>query len=331
MTTELQLTAPLPWQLTQWDYLLKRREQNNLPHALLFYGIAGLGKQSLAVEFAKTLFCAQKNNQVCGYCSACQLIKAKSHPDFYHLQPEEPGKAIRIDQIRELTAQFSQTSQQGGYKIALIEPADALNTAAANALLKTLEEPTPNTLVILITSQPSFLSATIRSRCQSINFLPPENNVAEAWLNKYDHSDWTLLLALAEGAPLKALEFSDPDFLKQRANFFRDFATLSLEKSSNPIEMAGKWFKSDLRQIINWLKVGIIDMIRLQNGVELSQLMNRDCVQSFEMIVQKINAQRLYSYLDKLYKVSQELNIVSLQQQLVLEDLLCTWCAHMRN
>ena len=149
----------LPWQHTRWQEMLARRANGRLPHALLLCGLRGVGKQHFAARFAQALLCEQpaSDGQACQACRSCLLFRAGTHPDYWPVTPAEEGKSILIDQIRELNASLVFTSHAGGYKIAALWPADRMNSAAANALLKTLEEPSANTLLMLITSRPAFL------------------------------------------------------------------------------------------------------------------------------------------------------------------------------
>lgn len=245
----------------QWNYLLNRLQQNNLPHALLLSGDKASDKSAFAIKFSKTVLC--EHHTACNECRNCQLIQANSHPDFYHLQPEEAGKAIRIDQIRELIAQFNQTAQQNSYKIAIIEPADALNPAAANALLKTLEEPNANTLIFLISDNPSLLSATIRSRCQIIKFFTPQQTFV-------------------------------PN--EQQQKLLND-----LKSNLDPIQIASHWLKQNINEIVEDLILITMEKIRS----------NTD--------------KNLFNFLDKLYEAKKNILRSNLNQQLLLEDLFCSW------
>lgn len=210
----------------QWNYLLNRLQQNNLPHALLLVGDSSSNKSEFANNFAKTLLCEQQT--ICKVCRHCQLIAANSHPDFYHLQPEAEGKAIRIDVIRELIEKLNQTAQQNSYKIAIIEPADALNIAASNALLKTLEEPPANTVIFLLTENPNALPATIRSRCQTLKFPTTYN-------------------AFTPNAQQQKL-ISDLDKISN--------------KQIDPLSVAAQWTKKDVKAIIEDLILITMEHIR---------------------------------------------------------------------
>lgn len=210
----------------QLNYLLTRLQQNNLPHALLLVGDISSNKSEVANNFAKTLLCTQQT--ICNACRHCQLIVANSHPDFYRIQPEEKGKAIKIDTIRELIEKLNQTAQQNSYKIAIIEPADALNIAASNALLKTLEEPPTNTIILLLTENPSSLSATIRSRCQILKF--------PATYNAFTPNT-------------------------QQQKLISDFDKIA-NKQIDPLSVAAQWSKKDAKAVIEDLILITIEHIR---------------------------------------------------------------------
>ncbi|MCU7810034.1 MAG: DNA polymerase III subunit delta', partial [Candidatus Thiodiazotropha sp. (ex Notomyrtea botanica)] len=211
----------LPWQDEQWLRLQQARQQGRLPHALLFGGPRGVGKEAFALAFAQATLCPDSDDEgrPCGICRHCHLLHSGTHPDFQWVVPEEESKSgeIKIDAIRKLTASAGLTAQSGGHKVVIIQPAHRMNTAAANSLLKTLEEPTRDTLIILLTDQPARLLPTIRSRCQQVHFQIPPNQDSLDWLGgKIKHADGETLLSLASGAPLLALKLDDADLLAAR-------------------------------------------------------------------------------------------------------------------
>jgi len=132
------MTEPFPWQRSLWQRLWQRRRDGRLPHALLFCGPAGVGKRNLAQSFAQTLLCEAGGERACGRCKGCHLWQAGAHPDYLAVGPKEAGKPIVIDQVRELCAFLGFTRQRAAHKVALLAPAEAMNTHAANSLLKTL-------------------------------------------------------------------------------------------------------------------------------------------------------------------------------------------------
>lgn len=202
---------PLPWQGSQWAGLVALANSGRLPHALLLAGPSGTGKTAFAARLAELVLCAESGAQPCGACRHCRLAAAGSHPDLMNVRPEAPGKAVLIEAVRTLRDFCAARPHQGGWRVALIEPAEALTHSAANALLKTLEEPGTRTLLLMIAHQPGHLPATIRSRCRLLRFPEPDRQTALTWLREQlpERQDLEQLLHHAGGRPLRALALSD--------------------------------------------------------------------------------------------------------------------------
>jgi len=203
----------LPWQQARWDRVQRLRGGARLPHALLVSGPGGTGEGRFADVLMQALLCTAATERApCGECHACHEYTAGTHPDAVRIDPEEPGKAIGIDRIRELTGRLNLTSG-GRSKVARIEPAESMTLAAANSLLKTLEEPPGDSVLLLVSERPGRLPATVRSRCQRITFGLPERDSALAWLQEQPEMEqpeyW---LDRAGGAPLRALEMAAAGF-----------------------------------------------------------------------------------------------------------------------
>ena len=199
------------WQREAVDRWQRWLAQNRLPHAVMLTGPVGVGKRRLAQALAAQALCQEPvDGQACGHCRACELLAAGTHPDTVFTRPEQGSAQIRVDQIRTLIHALTLTPRLGSRRVALIQPADAMNENAANALLKTLEEPGAAILLLLVTAQPQRLPATVRSRCQILPVALPATETARAWLR--DHApdaaegDRDLALALAADAPCRALE-----------------------------------------------------------------------------------------------------------------------------
>lgn len=158
-----------------WQQLLTAYEKQSLPHALLFSGQEGLGKEALALKFANFLLCAKPHKQACGKCKTCKLFTANTHPDFMRIKPEGTSKVIKIDPIRNIIDFVNNKAQLSGYRVIIITPADSMNLYASNALLKTLEEPNDKVVFILVSSHATALPITIRSRCRKINFATSQD------------------------------------------------------------------------------------------------------------------------------------------------------------
>ncbi|MCG7894266.1 MAG: DNA polymerase III subunit delta' [Candidatus Thiodiazotropha taylori] len=326
--------SPMPWHQQQWQQLQQSLNQGRLSHALLLSGPPGLGKQQFALSFAQSLLCSNpsESGQACGTCQHCHLIQAGNHPDLQWIGPEEGSKSgeIKIDAIRALTSSAALTAHSAKYKVIGIQPAHRMTNGAANSLLKTLEEPTSGTLILLLTDQPARLLPTIRSRCQSVVFHPPQRTQALAWLSgKVEHADPALLLGLANGAPLKALALNDKTLLESRSEMLNQFLALS-DQRLDPVKLAGIWQKFDYKLLIEWLIGWIIDLQRLKLSSSGAALSNPDRAQALQKTADKLNSRAIQSYLKKLYAV-RALTDSNINLQLTLEKLLIEWQACSRQ
>lgn len=316
----------LPWQAANWRRLMDANASGRMPHALLLTGTLGLGKSHFAHRLAASLLCHSplEDGKPCGDCQGCRLLHAGTHPDFTLIQPEEPGKAIKIDTIREFTQKEGLTSRSGGYKIIIIEPADALNTAAANSLLKTLEEPVERTLMILVSANPGRLPATIRSRCQRYQFAPPDEATALAWLGEQLQPgvELRLLLSLAAGAPLLAVDYARQGILEEREKLIDEL--LGILNGREPVGIALRWSKLDQQSLINWFSGWVVDLVRLKIAPESANIINVDQRERLQALARKVNSRRLYALLDRLFDANRTLG-AQLNTQMQLESLLLDW------
>ena len=326
----------LPWQVKQWQSLQQSVQQDRLPHGLLLQGPAGVGKFAFARLFAQTLLCQQPESvlvpasstevlQPCGQCSSCQLIAAGNHPDFQIIEPEKDGGQIKVDQIRALIESTSLSSQYNGYKVIIINPAEAMNISAANSLLKTLEEPPQKTLLILVARQISRLPATIRSRCQMRQFALPETKQAIEWLKIQlsDQSDSQIgsLLEVAEGAPLHAREYAGTPLLEQQQAVFEDFRGLA-QGRLDPVHIANEWLKHDHLLPINWLYSWVSDMIRLKQAGD-NKIRYAGRSEALQSLAQDVDLKRLFALLDQTTEALQLVN--QLNPLAIIEKLLIYW------
>ncbi len=232
------LSAPFPWQSAQWSRLTRAFAAKQLAHAYLLSGSEGLGKALFADAFARYALCLnpakQKTTQgsdslarACGECANCLKGGSGNHPDIVRIEPEEGSRNIKIDQIRNLSEFVIRSSHSGGAKLAILQDAHLLNANAANALLKTLEEPNDNTHVFLVSSHPGRLVATIRSRCQKLAFQVPGAEIASSWLRSIvGDGNVDSLLQASEFRPLTALQLAEGDSLQSRALFLQSICEL---------------------------------------------------------------------------------------------------------
>jgi DNA polymerase-3 subunit delta' len=239
----------LPWHDEPWQRLQARRQRDAMPHALLLAGPAGLGKRAFAQRLVQGLLCQNaRDGDACGECRSCLLFQAGTHPDVialgFGLRKDGVQRSeIVVDQIRELSARLAKVSQFGGWQIATIEPADAMNVAAANALLKTLEEPAAQTLLLLVADAPWRLPQTIRSRCQRIEFQLPETAQAVAWLSALGVPEPTQALAAAGGNPGLARALAEDGSLERRREVRKDLAALAAGRGE-AMEVVRRWLDS---------------------------------------------------------------------------------------
>ena len=271
------------WLDPAWEQLQAQRAR--LPHALLIYGTPQIGKRTLAEHFAQSLLCETPaaNGHPCGVCQACHWFTDGNHPDYRAILPEilrpadaespgadaaegeggakskTPSKEIKIEQIRSLDTFFSIGTHRGGAKVVLLYPADALNAASGNALLKTLEEPSPGTVFLLVTSRLDHLLPTIRSRAAKFAVAPPTPELAIAWLANEGVSDPETALAEAGGAPLAALGEKDDEATVETHALLLD--ALSAERAIDPVATAEKCDKAGAELLTLWLSQWVADLI----------------------------------------------------------------------
>jgi DNA polymerase III subunit delta' len=324
--------APFPWQAAAWQQLQARLQDDRLPHALLVCGVSGTGKTLFARRFAQFSLCRTPDSgQPCGKCSACIQFHAGSHPDYRHVTIPADKSVITIAQMRELIADLNLTSQHGGRKVALIEPADAMNGASANALLKTLEEPGAGTLLILVSARPARLPATIRSRCQMLRMLPPALDQTLRWLDEHSHrKDWPVLLGLAGGGPLTALQLAASSQVEARLDMFRALGEIRSGRR-NPVLCAKDWSskEADMMLTLRLFQSWVMDLIALETGAA-DTVINKDAMELLQSNAQGIHLRGLHGMLGRLNEAV-ALASTSVNRQLLLESLLSDWAEGLKT
>jgi DNA polymerase-3 subunit delta' len=249
----------LPWHRDPWQRVAAWLASGRIPHAVLLAGRAGLGKGLFAEALAQALLCpaVAPDGSACLRCRSCQLFASGTHPDLLRVEPLEPGKPIKIEAIRDLVTAMGLRSALGRRRVALLTPADAMNRNAANALLKTLEEPPGDAVLLLVTHAPARLPATVRSRCQQLAFHAPPQAEAREWLAARLGAvatpaiDPAALLDLAGGAPLAALTAADGQGLAYYDRMSAQVRDI-LEGRADPIEVAKGWEAYGLGQVCRW-------------------------------------------------------------------------------
>ena len=331
--------ALLPWHEVPLRELLSRRDK--LPHALLFYGRQGIGKVEFARAVAQSLLCESPDANTavaCGTCDACGWFGNGNHPDYRELLPEalsadevdedapvdadakdkKKSKEIKVEQIRAIASFMTLSTHRDGFRVLLIHPAETLNANAANSLLKTLEEPPPRTLILLVTDQIGRLIATIKSRCQRVLVPAPDEAVALTWLKAQGVADADLALGQAGGAPLDAVAFADLEYQAQR----KSFVQVLTATDADHLAAAQQFEKSDLVNVVAWLQTWV-------NDVALSRLTgevrhHRDQKAAISRIAARVHLPALFRYESQLRQARRSIHH-PLNARLLLEQLLISY------
>jgi DNA polymerase-3 subunit delta' len=312
----------LPWVSEVLTRLRAARAAGRLPPALLLTSPAGLGAEQLASWIAALVLCESQSDAPCGVCPSCVLLRADNHPDAYVVRLLEDAQQIKVDQIRELIEALSLSSYRGGFKVALIEDAEAMNVNGANAFLKTLEEPPGDTMLILVAKPSHRLPATVASRCQRVSLRVPPRAQALAWLEaRAPHvSSWDAALSLAGGAPLLALDLPQEGIARLDQEMREALKRLASD-SVDITSLADAWTKSDWQLKLLWLENWITRRVQADVG-------NANSVQSAEPVrlpaaLLKPKIRALFELLDSSREL-RRLASTGLNQQLALESLLLT-------
>ncbi len=314
-----------PWLEAPWRRLQECRTDDRLPHALLLAGPGGVGKALFARELAEALLCTspRSDGRACGACRACRLINAGSHPDLFRLEPVE-GRAIPVEGVRALREVLALRSQYGGWRIAWIAAAERMTSAAANALLKTLEEPGPQSLLLLVSDRPDLLPATVRSRCQRLALPIPPHAQALAWLTEREEvTEAERWLAPAGGAPFAALERIRSGAVDPRPGLVQDLAAIAAGRT-DPLVAAERCAARGAADSLRWISSCVMDMIRLRCCRQPVALRNPDLRESLQRLAADCPPERLFHYLDRLNAGRREAQS-SINDQLLLEDVLIAW------
>lgn len=336
----------LPWQRAPLTELLSRRQL--LPHAMLVYGKQGVGKLEYARAISQSLLCESPDAGIaCGICPACGWFHDGNHPDFRELRPEshdeddadnaaaqdapadgdtkekKKSREIKIEQIRDIGMFMTLTTHRAGFRVLLVYPAEAMNPAAANALLKTLEEPPPQTVILLVTDRIGRLMATIKSRCQKLLVPAPDEASALAWMTAKGVDNADIALAQSGGAPLDAINFADADYQTDR----KAFTNMLAEKDADYLAAAQAFEKHELSNILDWLQTWIGDVALSRFTGEVRH--HRDHRAAISRIATRVNLPSLFRYESQLRQARRSVHH-PLNARLLLEQLLISYSQAIR-
>lgn len=306
----------------QKDILRRAISSDRLAHAYLFEGPNGIGKRLIALALARAVFCENSNG--CGECAPCRKVDHNNHPDLHIFEPD--GKQIKIEQVRELQRELSFRPLEAKKKVCLIDNSEKMNPSAANALLKTLEEPSDNTLLILLTSRPESMLATVKSRCQRLPFSRlPQHKIEEALQDhrNLDPDDAHVLAALAEGSFLRALGRDQDFYLERRREILKNVTALSGASILPLLDLAKSIAneKELIPDILEVLQSFYRDLLIFQQGCPKESLVNIDLMEKIRRNATREDTASLLRKLEVLQTSRRNLDR-NVNAQLNLEVLL---------
>ena len=319
-----------PWLKKNWQQLLSQHHRQAVHHALLFSGAAGLGKRACAHAFAQLLLCdnGRGRDEACGTCQSCRWLSEGVHPDAYTITLQEKATTIKVDQIRELSDQLSQTSHRGGYQVVCLYPADTLSLAAANALLKTLEEPSGKVVFMLVTDYKDRLPITVQSRCQLQAFQMSQPDEAEQWLaSQLEETQLTpsQLLRVAHGAPFLAKTLAEEGYADLQHRVLEQLIAL-LTRKEHPVAVTTVLMKLDIVRVFDTLLMVISDLIKRAVGASsMYMVLGNEQLAQFPA-VGSLPMSSLHSWLSSCIETRASLQRhPGLNVQMALESLLIQW------
>ena len=380
-----------PWQEHNWQLLVRLLQRQRLPHGLLIHGIAGSGKLDFALSWAHYLLCQSPDKHTeqksCGCCNSCLFLDAGYHPDlcFIHQQTSEhtapflavkqqaisqkpaasnhssSGSVITVDQIHQIRHfLLKKPHQTGSYKIVIIDPAEAMNTHAANALLKILEEPPEACLFLLLSQQKNLLPQTITSRTWPLAMLPPDEKTACSWLTRQPDMHinttdqigliqcrLTQLLRMHGGAVLqvkKMLLQKQQDQQDERQDFLKALQGITEQPDQTDlVALAAKLAKIDFTYLLNWWRIWTEDMLRYALTRDTQYLLDQDQSAWYQAWYQQVTAnaahrascdgknKNLFIFHGKLNQyIGYSLARININKTMAWQSLLLHWHALVR-
>ena len=315
-----------PWLRPSFEQLVAGYQAGRGHHALLLQALPGRGGEALIYALGRYLMCRQpEGNKSCGQCHSCQLMQAGTHPDYYTLAPEKGKSALGIDAVRDVNEKLYERSRLGGAKVVWIGDAALLTDAAANALLKTLEEPPENTWFFLACQEPARLLATLRSRCRLHHLAPPSESYGLAWLEREVAMPQEALLSalrLSANAPAAALDLLQESHWASRQQLVQTLA--SVLSSGDWLALLPILNHEQAAVRLHWLASLLLDAQKRQQGITL--VSNPDAWTLVNQLAQALPAARLQAIARDVSACrDQLLNVVGVNRELLLTERLLRW------
>ena len=315
-----------PWLNQPYRYIIGQHQAGRAHHALLIQAIEGMGDDALVWGVSRWLMCQQPDGlKSCGLCHGCQLMQAQTHPDWYRLEAEKGKSTLGIDAVRQVTEKLYHFAQQGGAKVVWLPDAAQLSESAANALLKTLEEPPANSWFFLSSREPSRLLATLRSRCMALSLAPPDEAQSLQWLSKKIPQETAALqtaLRLSAGAPAAALQLLEPARWQARQTLC-DALPAALQQDI--LLLLPALNADDVAARISWLLALLVDALKWQQGAT-RWLSNPDRQDVVALLAETFSARALdESAREWMQCREQLLHVAAVNRELLLTDRLLSW------
>ena len=300
--------------------------RDRIPHAYLFYGMEGIGKRTVAEVFAKALNCrgGRESLDACDTCASCLKIDRGNHPDVVTIKAD--GQFIRIKEIRELQEQMKFKPLEGGKRIFIILDADKMNIVSANALLKTLEEPSASNILILTTSRPHLLPMTILSRCQQLRFNPLSRETIASYIQDKLSMDnkFSYLISLSSGGSIgKAQDLKDDSYLITREMILE---IMSKIKAKDPIRLlsAANDFGQERQDILEGLSIlmsGYRDVLVYKETGDTDRVINQDHMDIIKSFAESVSGRDILNSIKTLERAFHAIN-QNANKQLTLETMM---------
>ncbi|MGK2960005.1 MAG: DNA polymerase III subunit delta' [Candidatus Malihini olakiniferum] len=316
-----------PWLNGPYRQLTERYQEGRAHHAVLLHSLPGIGSKSLVYALSKRMLCQNPASmKSCGECHSCKLMMAGTHPDWYVLVPEKGKQTLGVDAIRSVLENLYQRSRQGGAKLVWIENSEQLTEAAANALLKTLEEPLDETYFLLGCHEPTRLLATLRSRCLYLYLPMPDKEQSFAWLNKRHSASAQELqtaLRLQAGAPLAVEHLLHEETTRQRSALCQVLANAVAPRAF--YSLLPQLNHEDVPERIHWLSSLLLDALKIQRGAASARI-NLDQDELIALLANQLTSAELDAVLSRWLRCCHQLlTVIGVNRELLLADVLLEW------
>ncbi|OLQ90493.1 DNA polymerase III subunit delta' [Vibrio panuliri] len=311
------MTSLYPWLTPLWQQWQAYLEAERFPNAALLIAKPGFGEEQLISLFSRTVMCSNYTSEPCGFCHSCQLMESSNHPDFHWVKPEKEGKAITVDQIRHCNRLAQESSQLSGYRVIVIQPADAMNESAANALLKTLETPSPSCLFLLVSSAASQLLPTITSRCQQWHISAPDAAELADWLaTQTQQSVPSYAVHINGHSPLNTLRFIEEGEQQRYLEIERQLTDI-ICRGGDAVKLA-KELSGDIEKSLQWVWYLLTDAQKAHFA-----LLSSSAVPGAKALSEQIDYNLLYQQTQALQQLIEQLTEhTGLNRELLILDWL---------